>query len=141
MWINIRTRKKAEGLLPSRKKSNNYLEFPSEKALWNIMLSHWASLAWKFFMLCFHEILKFIVHKQSSRPKKISAALKNEESYLTWHLSRKFSYIYRTKILLNTCKQLCLMCFRFISKVKQSIHTTSGWSKCFEFLFLFKSVI
>ena len=39
------------------------------------------------------------------------------------------------------CKKFCWLCYSFISKVKQSFHTASGRSSCFEFLFWFSSAI
>ena len=49
--------------------SNNYLELSKEIFLENMMLSHRPCFTWKFFMTCFHKILKLIFEKQPSCPR------------------------------------------------------------------------
>ena len=86
-------------------RSNKYLGLPWENVLRNMMLSHWPCFTRKFFMVWLGKILKLNFHKQLLFSKIY--VLNIEENYLNWRLSEKFSYTFRTTILLKTCKQLC----------------------------------
>ena len=60
LWIDSKTRQKKTILLSARQRSKNYLELSKEKVLGYMMLSHWPCFTWKFFVIWFHKILKFI---------------------------------------------------------------------------------
>ena len=62
LWIASRTCRKSRILLSARPRFNyNYLELSKENVLRNMMLSYWSCFTWKFFMICFHKILKLIL--------------------------------------------------------------------------------
>ena len=61
LWRDSRTCQKWRILLSARSKFNyNYLELSKENVLRNMMLSHWLCFTWKFFMIWFQKILKFL---------------------------------------------------------------------------------
>ena len=70
LWIDSRTCQKQIILLSIKPRYNyNYLELSKENVLRNMILSHWSCFTWKFFMIWFHKILKFL--KQLSCPRNI----------------------------------------------------------------------
>ena len=88
------------------------------------MMSHWPCFTWKFFMIWFHNILKFF---RCSHHVLEIYVLNTEENYLTWQLSRKFSYTLGTTIVQNMKFSHCNLLIWF------------SW--IFEFLFWFSSAI
>ena len=97
LWINSRNCQNYRILLLTMERSNNYLELPKENVLGNMMLSHWPSSTWNFFMIWFHKILKLIYQKQSSCPRNMCT--EHWRNHLLSQLSRTFSYTLRRTIL------------------------------------------
>ena len=92
LWIDFRTCQKQIILLSTRPRFNcNYLELSKENVLSNMMLSHWSCFTWKFFMIWFHKILKFL--KQLSCPRNICTEhwrkLPNLTAFLDIYLNLK----------------------------------------------------
>ena len=96
LWIDFRAFRMYRILLSARQRPNNYLEFSKENVLGNIMLSLWLCITWKFFMICFHKILKLIFQKYPCHRNICTEHWrKPPSSQLSWN----FSYTLGTTIL------------------------------------------
>ena len=75
-------------------------------------------------MLWFHKILKLIFHKQPSHPK-----IYVQENYLTWQLSRKIFYTFRTTSTIEDMQTVVLnvLFIYFQGKIKFLHNIWSIW--------------
>ena len=71
LWTDSRTFQNYIIMMSARQRSTNYSKLSKENVLWNLMMSHWPSFAWRLFMGWFHKILKLVFQKQPSCPRNI----------------------------------------------------------------------